>query len=354
MRSSFSSQQREAQDVQLSQAPRNLRGRPFAAGQPKLRLGPANDRYEQEADRVAAQVVRGTSAPDVEAQERAPQIQRFATAPTAGIAVPPQVEAGIAAARGGGHRLPAGVRSQMERAMGADFGGVRLHSDNRADALNQAVHARAFTTGRDIFFRQGEYQPGSEVGRGLLAHELAHVVQQRVRYEVVQRAKLIDHDENEEIKLPVNTSIPNLMDDDSSLLSFNQKRQLSHTQWGTKINIRAEPQENRKISGPPVNRLRRSRPDKSALVGTSLPDDWSIDIKQLQKPGDLLSYEITVDGSNAYGTYYVHVHLNDLTHRNAAHVKDVDNDSPDMVTLPHNSELTSFIIRKFNGFHRKN
>lgn len=67
----------------------------------------------------------------------------------------------------------------MERSLGADFSAVRLHTDTQADQLNHALQARAFTTGRDIFFRRGDFNPGSPVGRHLLAHELMHVVQQR-------------------------------------------------------------------------------------------------------------------------------------------------------------------------------
>ncbi len=91
----------------------------------------------------------------------------------------PGVESSIQRARGGGQALDAGVRAQMEPALGTDLGGVRVHTGAEADRLNRAVSARAFTTGRDVFFRQGEYNPGSSSGRELLAHELTHVAQQR-------------------------------------------------------------------------------------------------------------------------------------------------------------------------------
>ncbi len=81
-------------------------------------------------------------------------------------------------ARGGGRALDAGIRRQMEPPLGLDLGSVRVHADARADALSRAVHARAFTTGRDIFFRGGQYDPASPDGRALIAHELAHVAQQ--------------------------------------------------------------------------------------------------------------------------------------------------------------------------------
>jgi hypothetical protein len=93
-------------------------------------------------------------------------------------AVHATVERAIQEQRGGGQPLDTGIRRQMESSMGADFSRVRVHTGGQADTLNRALSARAFTTGHDIFFRQGAYQPGSFVGRELLAHELTHVVQQ--------------------------------------------------------------------------------------------------------------------------------------------------------------------------------
>ena len=89
-----------------------------------------------------------------------------------------EIERTIDGARGGGQGLDHAVRGQMESSFGADFGAVRVHTDDRADHLNGALSAKAFTTGSDIFFRHGEYSPGSSGGRELLAHELTHVVQQ--------------------------------------------------------------------------------------------------------------------------------------------------------------------------------
>jgi hypothetical protein len=88
------------------------------------------------------------------------------------------IERSIDQARGGGQGMDHGTRTRMESAFGADFSDVRIHTDARADGLSQSLSARAFTTGRDVFFRQGEYSPGSSSGRELLAHELTHVVQQ--------------------------------------------------------------------------------------------------------------------------------------------------------------------------------
>ncbi len=92
--------------------------------------------------------------------------------------VPPDVEAAIHRARGGGQPLEGALQEQMSASLGHDLSRVRVHTDAEADALNQQLTARAFTTGRDIFFRQGEYNPGSDSGRVLIGHELTHVVQQ--------------------------------------------------------------------------------------------------------------------------------------------------------------------------------
>jgi hypothetical protein len=91
---------------------------------------------------------------------------------------PSDVERTIEQRRGGGQSLDGGVRRQMETALKADFSGVRVHTDGESNGLNHALSAKAFTTGQDIFFRQGAYDPGSSIGRELLAHELTHVVQQ--------------------------------------------------------------------------------------------------------------------------------------------------------------------------------
>ena len=80
--------------------------------------------------------------------------------------------------RGGGQALDAGVAAQAGAALGHDFSGVRVHTSPEADSLSRALGAKAFTTGRDVFFRAGAYEPHSASGRELLGHELTHVAQQ--------------------------------------------------------------------------------------------------------------------------------------------------------------------------------
>ncbi|HBB36374.1 MAG TPA: hypothetical protein DC064_32500 [Cyanobacteria bacterium UBA9273] len=95
-----------------------------------------------------------------------------------GMAATPDLEESIEQARSSGQPLSNQIRKPMEQAFGADFSGVKVHTDAQSDQLNQSIQAKAFTTGQDIFFKQGEYQPESKQGQELIAHELTHVVQQ--------------------------------------------------------------------------------------------------------------------------------------------------------------------------------
>jgi len=92
--------------------------------------------------------------------------------------VHPDVQAAIAATRGGGAALDRSVGSALESSMGA-LGDIRIHTDDGAAALSRAVSARAFTVGSDIYFARGEYRPGTPDGNELIAHEVAHTVQQQ-------------------------------------------------------------------------------------------------------------------------------------------------------------------------------
>ncbi|NEO45319.1 MAG: DUF4157 domain-containing protein [Moorea sp. SIO4A3] len=151
--------------------------------QAKLTIGLPGDKYEQEADRVARQVVQQINSPQKGNNEGEvkgkPQHEIQRKALTGGIKAPINLEGGIKEARGRGKPLSETIRHPLEQAMGADFSGVRVHTDARADQLNKSIQAKAFTTGQDVFFRQGEYQPGSRGGQELIAHELTHVRQQR-------------------------------------------------------------------------------------------------------------------------------------------------------------------------------
>ena len=94
------------------------------------------------------------------------------------------VENKINAKRGSGRKLDPQVKAEMENSFNDDFTDVQIHDDKESAELCAALNAQAFAIGKDIFFNNGKYDPGSEAGKELLAHELTHVVQQK---DTVQR-----------------------------------------------------------------------------------------------------------------------------------------------------------------------
>jgi hypothetical protein len=174
--------------------------------QAKLTIGEPGDKYEQEADREASKVVQQINAPasvqssqgQSEAQTEAKEEEEKQAKPEktaiqrmeaiAGGEASTALETTINGARGRGKQIEEGMQRAMGQAMGADFSEVKVHTDAQADKLNKSVQARAFTKGQDVFFRQGEYNPGSRGGQELLAHELTHVLQQKEGMKTVQRS----------------------------------------------------------------------------------------------------------------------------------------------------------------------
>lgn len=104
-------------------------------------------------------------------------VQRQAAAPDTPDTLPPSVTSALQA--GGGQPLDHPTRSRMESAFGAEFGGVRVHNGTGAASAARDLDAKAFSAGRDIYFGNGYFQPNTPNGQGLLAHELAHTIQQK-------------------------------------------------------------------------------------------------------------------------------------------------------------------------------
>ncbi len=96
-----------------------------------------------------------------------------------GGVVHPDIASTIATNNGSGHTLEPRTREKLAPAVGDPLNDVKVHTDATADSLARSVSARAFTTGTDVYFASGEYQPGTKDGDSLLAHELTHVTQQR-------------------------------------------------------------------------------------------------------------------------------------------------------------------------------
>jgi hypothetical protein len=169
--------------------------------QTKLTIGAAGDAFEQEADRVAEQVMRaapervtfpafagfgvlqrkcacagepGVSGQCAGCQEEG-KLQRRAASTGEPTTAPPIVHEVL---RSPGQPLDGATRAFMEPRFGHDFGRVRVHMDARAAASARAVNARAYTVGQDVVFAARQYVPETFEGRRLISHELAHVLQQ--------------------------------------------------------------------------------------------------------------------------------------------------------------------------------
>ena len=159
---------------------------PVAPGtlQRALEVGGAHDEAEAEARRVADAVMGAPSAaaapagPDGGGDVLRPLRDAAPVAAEAGGSVPGETAAAISGMRGAGRPLPAEERGFFEPRLGHDLGGVRVHDGAAAAGAARAVGAAAFTVGSDVFFGGGRWAPGTDAGRRLLAHELAHVVQQ--------------------------------------------------------------------------------------------------------------------------------------------------------------------------------
>jgi outer membrane protein OmpA-like peptidoglycan-associated protein len=189
--------------------------------QAKLTVNRPGDKFEQEADRVAETVMRMPELPTVQAtgisgRHVTPSLQRMCptcedeqhasathiqrvcsdckaelnsdrdeeenlqTKQASGLTpeINPGIQARIDSLRGGGQPLPGSLRAFFEPRFGHNFSNVRIHSYAQAAEAARSVNALAYTRGSDVVFGAGQYRPETYSGRKLLAHELAHVVQQ--------------------------------------------------------------------------------------------------------------------------------------------------------------------------------
>jgi len=174
--------------------------------QAKLTIGRPGDIYEQEADRIADQVMRMPDEKQSLVNGHLSSVQRQSACPgceeeeeplslkasggCGGSDVMSCVESHINALKGSGQPLSPSSRGFFEPRFGADFSQVRVHAGSDAAAIATEINAKAFTTGNDIFFNTGQYSPGTSGGKSLLAHELTHVVQQGAAPGIQQRSTL--------------------------------------------------------------------------------------------------------------------------------------------------------------------
>ncbi|MFQ5606162.1 MAG: DUF4157 domain-containing protein [bacterium] len=134
-----------------------------------LRVSQPGDRFEREAEGVAEQAtgISGTGGPGQSELTKMPAAHSFR---------PSRFQSAVS--KTGGQLMPESLRHFFESRLGHDFSQVKIHTDDSAQEAAQALHARAFTLGQDVVFDRGEFQPATARGQNLLAHELAHVVQQ--------------------------------------------------------------------------------------------------------------------------------------------------------------------------------
>ena len=142
--------------------------------QTKLKVNEPGDSYEQEADRIADQVMAAPAHSRVSGV--GPGIQRFSGQSNGQMdAAPASVDHALASP---GRPLEPALRQDMGQRFGHDFARVRVHADAAAEQSARDVNAHAYTVGHDIVFGAGRFAPGTHDGRRLIAHELTHVVQQ--------------------------------------------------------------------------------------------------------------------------------------------------------------------------------
>lgn len=165
--------ERESEFLKRSKATGSA-GSPPGQSIRRLTVGRADDPAERLADKMADSAVALLRSAD-----RAPSSVRRdasnANDPLGGTRVDNDVQRTIDSRRGSGSALRKRESEHFSNAYGTDLSGVRVHTDSTADKLSRSLQANAFTTGSDIFFRKGTYQPGTSSGDHLIGHELAHV-----------------------------------------------------------------------------------------------------------------------------------------------------------------------------------
>lgn len=160
----------------------------------KLSVGAANDPLEHEADAMADKVMRMPETSfiqrkcpcadrddeHVRLKPLASQITPFIQAKGDGAGtVSDAVSGKIKSSMGGGNPMQSNTKSFMESRFGTDFSNVKIHNGEESTELNRSLNAKAFTISNNIYFNSGQYQPETDNGKHLLAHELTHVVQQQ-------------------------------------------------------------------------------------------------------------------------------------------------------------------------------
>ncbi len=174
--------------------------------QRKLAIGAADDPLEQEADAMADTIMRMPEQHFIQRKcahcEEEEQVQRKPVASSItpfiqtkgadGGTASNTVTNQINATRGAGSSMDRPTQSYMESRFGTDFSNVKIHTGTDAVQMSRELNAQAFTVGNGIYFNSGKYNPSSDSGKHLLAHELTHTVQQGKNNRNIQRKTWVD------------------------------------------------------------------------------------------------------------------------------------------------------------------
>jgi len=197
--------------------------------QTKLKIGQRGDKYEREADTVADRVMRMSEGESIRMQPLEEEEEMMQMQPVEeeeelqmmcencrdqGMIqqqpieeeeellqpkpmqsshpseAPARIHSMIDTTRGSGSSIDRQTMSSMGNIFGTDFSNVNIHTDSAAMQMNRQLNAQAFTVGNDIYFNQNKFNPNSQSGKRLLAHELTHVVQQKAGKKLIQRNDL--------------------------------------------------------------------------------------------------------------------------------------------------------------------
>lgn len=158
----------------------------------KLAISETSDPHEKEADRIAKVAVKGSSQNanngTVTNKHRGNVLQKKGS--KSGGMVSRSLETQLNRQKGSGESLDPQFAEKMGSVLGTNLSEVRIHTDSKADKISRKLQAKAFTTGQDIYFQRGEYNPKTESGQELIAHEVTHAAQQQSNnhaVEMVQR-----------------------------------------------------------------------------------------------------------------------------------------------------------------------
>jgi len=173
----------------------------------------------EEEEKLQARQVQAVEEPEDEAfvAGQAEEEEEIQASPNGHTAVNPYTENKLKSSDGGGSKMDAETRHEMESGFGADFRNVNIHTDSRAEQMSKELGAQAFTHGSDIYFNKGKYNPQSNDGKHLLAHELTHTIQQNGMVPAKLQMTIGDGHDLTAVRFSGNADLEAVYDDEQNL-----------------------------------------------------------------------------------------------------------------------------------------